>query len=117
MSTPEHPWRPARSVINPFMTNPHGDLVAKTIAGQAHFAGTGPAGMTCRQCVHWGGKSSPRRDDAGELMPRRCRQFSRMMQSLECRTGIPHGTAACRHFIERATAPQAIRERKDNAPQ
>lgn len=30
-----------------------GRSAGKTPAGQAHFAGQGPAGKTCRECIHW----------------------------------------------------------------
>lgn len=30
--------------------------IRNTYLGQAHIAGTGPEGTTCRQCLHWGKK-------------------------------------------------------------
>lgn len=32
---------------------PHDAALLRTFIGQAHIAGTGPAGTTCRECVHW----------------------------------------------------------------
>ena len=32
---------------------PFDDGIAKTFLGQAHIAGTGPDGMTCRECTFW----------------------------------------------------------------
>jgi hypothetical protein len=29
------------------------DLIAQTFIGQAHIAGTGPEGTTCRECAFW----------------------------------------------------------------
>ena len=31
--------------------------IRNTYLGQAHIAGTGPEGTTCRQCAHWGKKT------------------------------------------------------------
>ncbi|UWF67345.1 hypothetical protein [Brucella sp. 1315] len=41
--------------ISPHMTAADFDCqVRNTYLGQAHIAGTGPDGTTCRQCRHWG---------------------------------------------------------------
>ena len=29
-------------------------LIAGTAKGQAHWAGTGPSGKTCKECMHYG---------------------------------------------------------------
>lgn len=41
--------------ISPHMTAADFDCpIRNTYLGQAHIAGTGPEGTTCRQCKHWG---------------------------------------------------------------
>lgn len=57
------------------------DQIAATHLGQAHVAGTGPQGATCRQCNHWYSVRNDkpfhpyRRGDDGlmHLEPARCR--------------------------------------------
>lgn len=85
--------------------------LAASVPGMAHWAETGPDGRTCRECLHWGSGKRFRREE-GQLCPRRCRQFSRLMQGAEG-PGVPHGQASCRHFSLRDPAPSiAPRPRK-----
>lgn len=40
--------------INPHLKrSPSDELIGKTFIGQAHIAGTGPEGKTCRECQWW----------------------------------------------------------------
>ena len=78
-------------------------LAAKTHIGMAHFAGTGPAGVSCRECIHWaskrdyyarGGKHGP------TLKPSPCIRFGRG------REPVPHhAAAACKYFEPNPAAP------------
>lgn len=77
-----------------------------THLGQAHIAGTGPAGATCRECVHYGDDQAQWPDfyeggkSGGALKQGRC---------LYPITGkaarkFPHTARACR-FFERNDSP------------
>ncbi|HEX2554216.1 MAG TPA: hypothetical protein VHL98_10970 [Microvirga sp.] len=79
-----------------------------THVGMAHFAGTGPAGRTCRECVFWmktstwfaeGGKNG------GGPRPAPCARYQQLTHQ---RGGnVPHGASACRHFAA-ADHPQPM---------
>lgn len=74
--------------------------LSKTHAGQAHFAGTGPDGKSCRQCVHWAfaGHYAIRSHHGGALKPAPCGQFKRMMNAAGA--PVPAKAKACRFFSE-----------------
>lgn len=94
------------------LTAAHGALAsaqhAATCSGMAHFAGTGPAGRTCRECAKWGTAVRFYRRTGGELRRRRCARFSELAQG---RIGAPvgHHRAACRHFALNPDAPPVTR--------
>ncbi|NML93763.1 hypothetical protein [Novosphingobium olei] len=89
-----------------------------TFLGQAHIAGTGPAGATCRECKFWrvmgrdgpaipGHYSRTNKDKAGQLKKAKCifpipHKANRM---------FPHSAKACRMFEQSETVPPL------NAPQ
>lgn len=88
-------------------------LASHTYAGQAHLAGTGPAGKTCRECEHFKGDGY----NVGSGLPRpgRCQKFMAMMNSAYP-PKIPAAAAACKYFVP-ATEPMAptAREAKRTA--
>lgn len=95
-------------------------LIEASRPGMAHFAGTGPEGRTCRECIHWSRKwkdidhdesikSGDFKRDFGVLKPRRCRKFWRMTNHQRGK-GLPHGTASCRHFDENPDPPPVSKE-------
>lgn len=113
-----------KPILTPNYSNGHGELgelLAASVAGMAHFAGTGPIGRTCRECESWGfprlGKPDAdglcdilpptfKRDPAtGELCARRCYRFRQLTG--QAGGAIGHGAQACRHFVERAPYPPA----------
>ena len=58
--------------MNPLLTEGYAQEreIRSSVAGMCHFSGSGPAGTTCRQCLHWCvpldmAKQSYRRDEAG----------------------------------------------------
>jgi hypothetical protein len=69
-------------------TNPELEaLVRGTHPGQAHWAGSGPAGKTCAGCVFW-------------VIPGRirlCRKYKELMGHW-AKKPLPANAAACRHF-------------------
>ena len=92
------------------------DLIAQTFIGQAHIAGTGPEGTTCRECRFWhkwdsangspcisGYLSARHPDRPGEPKPALC---NRPILNKERRL-IPHFAKSCRLF-EPAKNPMPI---------
>ena len=69
---------------------------AATHLGQAHIAGTGPAGKTCRECIHWSAKHVRRYGD-GSLRNHQC-HYPILNKA---RNAVPHDAPACRFFMER----------------
>lgn len=87
------------------LTRAHGALEANirmSHAGQAHFAGTGPDGKTCRMCEHW---KSEGYAASGILKPVRCTKY----QQLTGKPGsaVPHSAPVCKYFSENEKPPQA----------
>lgn len=78
----------------------------KTPDGMAHWAGTGPKGRSCRECIHY---DADKRYRTGMLRPGRCKKYGAMMR----RKGptFPHETQACKHF-EANPAPPPIKKLK-----
>lgn len=101
------------------LTSPSGiafeQQVRNTHPGMAHFAGTGPAGLTCRQCTHWcigaldwyaaGGKHG------GSVKPMRCRAFTKFTMGQEG-AKVPHDAAACKHFAPNDNPPSIRRPQR-----
>lgn len=96
--------------------------VCGTNLGQAHFANTGPAGKTCRECSHWGrfgegshGKKIPidpvysgsHSDDLMHLNSAPCNYRIANKSDLY----VPHDSGSCRFFEFNQSAPPATRER------
>jgi len=75
---------------------------AKTYAGMAFFAATGPFGKTCGDCVFYGAAYQRIRNASGEIVktrrkPRSCGKH----QDLGGKGGdIPAHTEACRYYEE-----------------
>src|SRR6516165_3623137 len=78
--------------------------LGKTVAGMAHFAGSGPLGETCGACAHLHQvKRHGRRINC-------CAKFTELMcqafPSGRARAEggeVPRGTPACRYFLPRAS--------------
>ena len=99
---------------------PHDQAFAATYLGQAHIAGTGPEGTTCRQCRWWHKWSKP--DENGERQPVSPGHFSMRhpeqpggVKPAACnkpmlnkeRLRVPHDAHSCRFFIDNPDAPPA----------
>ena len=86
--------------IPPKLTMMHAPEIERafkaTVPGQAHFAGTGPAGAMCHGCEHWG---------AGGTRPltmwqkARCAQFK--VLTGKAGAPVPGRSSPCRHFVPR----------------
>lgn len=63
--------------------------------GQAHWGGSGPQGMTCRQCQHW---------SVDPLSARQSRARCEMYRTLTGSDGalVPARASSCRHFTARS---------------
>lgn len=94
--------------------------VERTHMGQAHIAGTGPEGRTCRECKYWYSwdvKERPYRPYRGgddglmHLEPSKCRYS--ILNKAERR--VPHHAQACRLFEQNDSPPPITRERKRKA--
>ncbi len=68
--------------------------IARTHAGMATWAGTGPAGRVCRDCQYL-----PKPKDA-PVKPAPCGKYTELMRG---RRGekVPPTADACKHFVER----------------
>ncbi len=75
-----------------------------SVPGMAHFALTGPAGRTCRECVNWGRGKKKFARDCGDLKPCRCAKFRSLMHGVEG-DGVPHDTPSCKFFAARDNPP------------
>lgn len=86
---------------------------AMTWPGQAHFAGTGPHGKTCRQCEYWSGCGvesgyHPQFGKfRGELKKRPCERHAALMNKVG--PGVPHDAPACKHFVENTSPPAIVK--------
>jgi hypothetical protein len=81
--------------------NPQQDrLSSSSFAGMAHFAGTGPAGRTCRECRFWQHTPHDYRSKDGKyrglIKSCACGKY----KSLTGRVGapVPDDAAACKYF-------------------
>lgn len=96
-------------ILTPHMTTPQGAaqaaLEAAAVPGMAHWAGSGPAGETCRGCTHWGAYVPHKRDEVGLLRNRQCQKFKRMAGGV-AGAGVPAPTMACRHFEPGTDVPE-----------
>jgi hypothetical protein len=73
--------------------------VRNTIEGMAHWAGTGPAGTCCGDCVHL-----VKRGGLGGYI---CGEFARIM-GYSPLTAIPRQTKSCSHFEARTKRERQI---------
>lgn len=97
------------------------DPIKRTYLGQAHIAGTGPLGTTCRECAFWG---KVRLDEEGQevrvepgffgkrhpISPFRLKDAFCLRPILnKAERLIPHDAPSCRLFVESEAPPPAIR--------
>lgn len=102
--------------------------IRETFLGQAHIAGTGPEGKTCRECVHWC-VIRTRKDGRGNYATvyeppgyngERHKSNPLELRRAGCqypiankaRKRIPHNAKACRFFEDKPTPPPIFSEPK-----
>jgi len=72
--------------------------IRRTYDGMAHWAGSGPEGATCGDCVFWG-YTKETNNFGYSISPRRvhkCRRFLELTKKHGA--SIPASAGACRHF-------------------
>lgn len=82
-----------------------------THAGQMYLAGTGPAGMTCRQCIHW--LSGLDYDAHGQLKAAPCALAKKHFKSNKRNTkapDVPQSAASCKYFEFNNNAPKPFKD-------
>ena len=106
-------------------TAPMDGRIRETYLGQAHIAGTGPEGRTCRECIYWRVFGKRRHGDSyveyvkepayfgkkhaktpNELKKQRC---TRPILNKANRL-IPHHASSCRLFEAMDNPPPAIKQ-------
>jgi hypothetical protein len=95
--------------------------IEQTYLGQAHIAGTGPPGTTCRQCVFWHAWKWTRasRLDERVRVPAKPGYSGGVLGRAMCnkpiinkaRRRVPHYAPSCRLFINNPEAPDATVKR------
>ncbi len=80
----------------------------ETAPGMAHWAGSGPTGTTCRECVYFTGKTyhSKAGGFRGGSKPAPCLKFKQLMRQKG--PPVPHDSAACKYFALNELAPKAF---------
>jgi len=97
-----------RNVISDHLTeSPTNRLARATHPGMAHFAGTGPGGKTCRECIFWSHGPHDYRSKNGKyrglIEPAICKKFQQMMRVQGEK--IPDEAMACKYFEENPVIP------------
>lgn len=92
------------------------ERVRGTFLGQAHFAGSGPSGTSCRECEHWGVKLYPRDAEPHVASPgyySRSHETPCALKRATCNYPInnkssrrfPHSAPSCCFFSANPTPP------------
>lgn len=92
-------------IMSLHLTEPNkelGEKRRKTPPGMAFWAGTGPAGKTCRECKFW--ENQGWLTSCGLLKDAHCEKYTRMMNG-NVGGRIPHFTVACKYFEAEAFPP------------
>lgn len=76
-----------------------------THKGMAHFAGTGPNGRTCRECIHWDHFNGSYRKGDGRISKASCKKFSALTRG-EKGHPVPDDAMACKYFDINPAVPE-----------
>lgn len=96
------------SIQDHLTTSPADSLARASFPGMAHFARTGPANKTCRECVFW--KHGPYDYRAkngkyrGLIEPATCSKYRSITQNEGAK--IPDDAPACKYFDQNSTVPE-----------
>lgn len=87
---------------------PYDAVFASTYRGQAHIAGTGPRGATCRQCAYWGSRNAPQEHPGFYSKNSLIKDaYCNYPISGKADRAFPNYASACR-FFERADNPHKV---------
>ena len=76
--------------------------IRHTRAGMAHWAGSGPAGATCGQCLYWTYWEQVRNEAGNTVKTRQRKGCGKYYALTDCHgPALPAVTEACRHFEQR----------------
>lgn len=82
-------------------------LARASFPGMAHFAGTGPRGKTCRECLFWKHGAHDYRSKAGKyrglIEPASCGKYRAI--TLSEGSKIPDDAASCKYFETNEAPP------------
>lgn len=96
-----------QSIQDHLTSAPVDALARQSHPGQAHFAGTGPHGKTCRECVFWNHVTYDYRSKSGKwrglILPANCKKYQQITQKVGDK--IPDDAAACKYFDQNSTVP------------
>lgn len=85
------------------------DVLARAShSGMAHFAGTGPHGKSCRECLFWAHGPHDYRAKGGKhrglIEPAACNKYQQITSQKGGR--IPDDAAACKYFDQNTIVPE-----------
>ena len=83
------------------------EMVNQTRSGQAHWAGTGPKGVSCRECSHW--EFDGYKPD-GTLKPASCAMY--LTLSYTKGKKFSHEAISCKFFKKNENPPTVSKPRK-----
>lgn len=87
---------------------PFDSAARATHPGMAHFAGSGPRGKTCRECIFWAHGPHDYRAKGGKyrglIEPAICKKYQSFMQHEGSK--IPDDAAACKYFDQIEIVPE-----------
>jgi hypothetical protein len=100
-----------RDPLSDKLTQPDPDTTRQARAsfpGMAHFAGTGPDNMTCRQCSNWEHHAYDYHSKIGKyhglIKPAPCRKFRAITGKVG--DAVPDSASACRYFEWNVSHPR-----------
>jgi len=98
-----------KDALSDKLTSAPADAMARaTHPGQAHFAGTGPRGKTCRECTMWAHVKDDYRAKGGKyrglIKPAICSKYKQLMR--EEGPAIPEDAMSCKYFEQNDRPPE-----------
>lgn len=86
---------------------PFDQMVRISQPGMAHFAGTGPKGSTCRECIFWNHGPHDYRSKNGKyrglIEPASCKKFQQITMNVGDK--IRDDAQACKYFEANPSVP------------
>lgn len=96
------------SISEHLTSSPIDRFARMSVPGMAHFAGTGPAGATCRECIFWNHGPHDYRAKNGKhrglIEPATCKKFRQLTHHEGAK--IRDDLSACKYFSENSSIPE-----------